>query len=117
MGGLRTVASYSAEAAEAIGREVEAAGPALVLDTIDINYDHFFDVLPAAHLEFFLTLQVFHHSPDVLCVHGGYPGGGKPADEDAETLIWGPPGFPDSYADDQVVVYGHHGDVALDDER
>ena len=86
------------------------------LDTVALHYDHFFDVLPPAHLNFFLNLQVCHRSPDVLCVHRGYPGGDRPPDEHPdEVLIWGPPGFPESYEGDQVVVYGHHNDVVLDE--
>ena len=50
----------------------------------------------------------------MLCVHGGYPGG--PEEHPDDVLIWvGPPGFPETYDDDQRVVYGHHNGAALDE--
>src|SRR5262245_2082038 len=41
MEGFATVASYSADAAEALVRAVEAAGPRLVMDRIPLPYDAF----------------------------------------------------------------------------
>ena len=85
-----------------------------MLDTAEIDYRPFFDALPPDHLDFFLNLEVSHLTPDVLCVHGGSPGGSEATSDDV--LIWGPPGFPDSYEDQQLVVYGHHDDAVLDDD-
>ena len=114
MGGLDTVASYSPEAAAAIASEIDAAGPQIVLGKVPVSYERFFDALPPTHLEFFLALRASHQSPDVLCVHGGSPGGALDAVPD-EVFIWGPKEFPDRYDDDQVVVYGHRNNAVLDE--
>jgi serine/threonine protein phosphatase 1 len=114
MGGLETVECYSPEAAAAIADEIRAAGRQAVVGSVPVGYGRFFEALPPAHLAFFLALRAFHHSPDVMCVHGGHPGGkvdGLPDD----VFIWGPRNFPDRYDDDQIVVYGHRNNPVVDE--
>ena len=117
MAGLRTVASYSTEVASLLGEEIEQGGSRVVLGVLRLPYDRFFDVLPRAHLDFFLGLRPFYQSPDVVCVHGGVEGTDGPiGDYPADALIWGPPGFPDSYQGDGIVAYGHHNNAVLDED-
>jgi serine/threonine protein phosphatase 1 len=117
MDGLRTVESYSSEVAAAMRREIKEAGALIALGIGRVRYERFFEVMPPSHLDFFLGLQVFHESPDVLCVHGGVGRTDGPlGDYPADALIWGPPGFPDSYEGDDLVVYGHHNNAILDDD-
>ena len=115
MAGLNTVASYSPDIAAEIRQEIDAVGPRIVLETVSINYGRFFDALPPRHLDFFANLKLFHRSPAILCVHGGYdPRPGPIEAQPAESLIWGPDDFPDGYQGHELVVYGHHNNAILD---
>jgi len=117
MAGLRTVMSYSQEAADALGRALESAGVLLAYaGGTTIDYDLFFDVMPRRHLDFFQALKPFHESPDVVCAHGGVDGTiPSLANHRPEVFIWGPPGFPETYGGTRPVVYGHHNNAVIDD--
>lgn len=117
MAGLGTVMSYSHEAADALGRELEQAGVLLAhAGRARINYDVFFEAMPERHLDFFLSLRSFHESPDVLCAHGGIDHTRDVASaHPPEIFIWGPPGFPDTYGGTRPVVYGHHNNAVMDE--
>jgi len=116
IGGFETIACYSAEAAARIQAEFEAAGPRIVLETIRVHYEVFFDAMPAAHLSFFANLKTYHETDDVICVHAGVdPGGGPLHLQDPEALVWGTPDFPDGYHGERSVVYGHWENSVEDD--
>jgi len=115
MAGLRTVASYSKAVAGALRSEIEEAGSSIYLDEVTLSYHRFFEAMPASHLGFFLQLEVYHQSADVLCVHGGIAAASWPAEGyAADELIWGPEGFPDCYDGDAPVAYGHRNNAVLD---
>ena len=116
IGGFETIASYSAQAAACIQAEFEAAGPRIVMETVRVGYEVFFDALPATHLAFFTGLKSYHETDDVICVHAGVdPRGGPMHLQDPEALIWGTKSFPNDYRGERSVVYGHWENSA-DDE-
>jgi serine/threonine protein phosphatase 1 len=115
MEGFATVASYSAAAAEVLLRAAEEAGPRLVLERLALPYDVFFNAMPAEHLAFLHELQVFHRTPDAVCVHGGLdPRGGPVESQPHQTIIWGTDGFPTEYDGPDTIVYGHWDDSQID---
>jgi serine/threonine protein phosphatase 1 len=85
-----TVRSYSAAAADVLGRAVEAAGPRVVLERIALPYDAFLDAIPSEHLTFFEGLKSFWRTSDGVCVHGGLdPRGSAVEVQTHEAMIWG----------------------------
>jgi serine/threonine protein phosphatase 1 len=114
MGALETIASYSPEVAGVLREGLEAAGLDLFEEKIPLPYHLFFDLLPPSHRALFESLQLFHRTPDVICVHGGLNLEGRIEQTNAKTFIWGPEGFPDEYGGEQAVVYGHHGNAVED---
>ena len=114
MGALDTISSYSPAAAQTIRQGLEQAGLELFERRIRLPYEAFFNTLPPGHLELFNNLQLLHRSPDVVCVHGGIDLEGKIEGTDSKTCIWGPEGFPEAYAGEPKVVYGHHSDAIED---
>lgn len=115
MDGLTTVESYAPDAAAALRDALRAAGPRLVTERRALPYDAFFARVPAAHLDLLERLVPACRTPDAICVHGGLdPHGGPVEAQDDHTLAWGADGFPEEYAGDLPVVYGHRGDVVLD---
>jgi len=107
MEALDTIRSYSPLAANAMEQALADAGARLFTKEIALPYDSFFNAMPPAHLKFFQQLELFHRSPDVLCVHAGADLDGNLDPLAADTFIWGPPGFPEGYAGKEAVVYGH----------
>jgi hypothetical protein len=64
--------------------------------------------VPAAHLAFFESLLPSHRTPEAIFSHGGLDPRIRGLErQPPHTLIWGGPGFPDSYDGDDRVVYGH----------
>ena len=117
MDSLKTIASYSTEAAAAIRREAERLGPRLISEKAPIPYSVFFDSVPVEHLKFFDNLTLFHRSEDVICVHGGFDSEGLSlAARDLEVLLWGAGEFPDAYRGKDAVVYGHWGNASEDEQ-
>ena len=117
MEGFATVASYSAVAADALGRAVEAAGPRLILDRVALPYDAFFNAMPPEHLAFFRELRTFYRTADGVCVHAGLdPRRGSVEEQTREAMIWGTAGFPSDYAGPDIVMYGHWDNSALTDD-
>jgi len=110
-----TIASYSIEADDLIRCELEQAGLKLFTENVEIPYHFFFDAMPEDHLEFFLSLKLYHRWHDVICVHGGLdPKRGPVEKQTRETLLWGVDSFPEDYAGNELVVYGHRDDFVLD---
>src|SRR5262245_9800578 len=117
MEGFATVRSYSADAADALIRAVETAGPRLVLEQVALPYDMFFEAIPPSHLAFLRQLQVFRRTSDCVCVHGGLdPRGGPVEAQTRDAMIWGTPRFLEDYAGDDIVMYGHRDDARLDQD-
>jgi len=115
MEGFATVRSYSAAAADVLGRAVEAAGPRLVLDRVALPYEAFLDAMPPEHLAFFQDLKSFWRTADCVCVHGGLdPGRGSVEAQTREAMIWGPSRFLTDYIGPDVVLYGHWDNSDLD---
>jgi serine/threonine protein phosphatase 1 len=117
MEGFATVASYSAVAADALDRAVQAAGPRLILDRVALPYDAFFDAMPAEHLAFFRELQTFCRTADGVCAHGGLdPRQGLVEEQTRAATIWGTAAFLSDYAGPDIVMYGHWDNSTLTDE-
>jgi serine/threonine protein phosphatase 1 len=110
-----TIASYSPGAAAELRLAAERAGPDLVFGRVALPYDAFFSRVPDAHLAFLQGLVPWHRTPDAICVHGGLdPGIDALERQPTNACVWGTNGFPDTYAADDIVVYGHWGDAVLD---
>ncbi len=109
-----TVRSYSPAAADALKAAARAARTSVHEGTCALPYEQFFDVLPAAHRQFFASLQPWHETPECVCVHGGL----DPAIGDhavpQRAHQWGAPGFPEGYGGDRTIIYGHLNNAALD---
>jgi len=117
MESLETVASYSREAASALLRALEEAGPALFTSRRTLPYELFFQVMPRDHLEFLQDLEVNLRTPDVVCAHAGFALHGDPLGAaEQDVYVWGREGSPEGYRGSETVAYGHW-DNALIDER
>lgn len=114
MEALKTIGSYSEQAAARLRDAVHRAGPRIVTEKMRLPYEEFFDSVPRSHREFFEGLRAWHRSPEALCVHGGVSLEGTPVEEqDEDSVVWGPDGFPELYRGRELVVYGHRGDTPL----
>jgi serine/threonine protein phosphatase 1 len=112
-----TIASYSSEAASRLRQEIGELGLRLVTERIRLPYELFFNMLPPTHLAFFRGLKLYHRTVDVVCSHGGVdPAGRKIEEQEWETLIWGGPGFPESYQGADLLVYGHWRNAVVADD-
>jgi serine/threonine protein phosphatase 1 len=116
MEALDTVRSYSPEAAKELGVALDEHGARLFTYRMPLPYESFFDAMPLEHVEFFQRLEPFHHSPDVLCVHGGADLEGNLDPLDLNTFVWGPYGFPEDYKGAAPVVYGHRHNAIVEEE-
>ena len=111
---FRTINSYSPEAAASLREAMTRAGAAVYAGTCELPYELFFDAMPETHLQWFDALRPFHRTDDCFCSHGGV----DPRVRDLNTqtrhaLIWGGDGFPDKYAGDETIVYGHRNNAVL----
>ena len=110
-----TIRSYSVDAAEILHEAVARAGPELYLGQCELPYRAFFDTLPASHVEFFESLQLFCRTVDGVCTHGGLdPGIRSVQEQTRDALIWGTAAFPAAYDGADLLVYGHHDNATLD---
>jgi serine/threonine protein phosphatase 1 len=112
-----TIASYSQTVADELRRHARELRDRLYVDQLPLPYDLFFDALPAAHLEFFTSLALFHRTPEAVLAHAGVdPGYGSPEKQPQSALVWAKSGrFPDEYVGPDLVVYGHHNDARHDE--
>jgi serine/threonine protein phosphatase 1 len=113
---FQTIASYSVEVANALRREAERAGPALISGETPLPYEIFFELLPAAHLQFLQNLSLYHRTRDVACVHGDFPVDLLLLPRNADIFPWEMDGFPHEYQGEDSVVYGHWGN-AIEDQN
>jgi serine/threonine protein phosphatase 1 len=115
MKALQTIRSYSTAAAAILRVEAEKAGLQLVMNSIALPYEVFFQAVPPEHITFLTSLQTFCRTADAVCVHGGLdPDGGRAEEQRSEDLIWGTAGFPERYRGQELVVYGHANDPVFD---
>jgi len=115
MEGFATVASYSAPAADTLGRALEEAGPRLLLDRVPLPYEEFFDAIPSEHVSFLKGLKTFCRTADGVCVHGGVdPRRGPVESQTRDAMIWGTSAFLTDYVGPDIVLYGHWDNSDLD---
>jgi serine/threonine protein phosphatase 1 len=114
MEGFDTIRSYSIAAENQLREAVAAAGLRLFVGRCDLPYDAFFDCLPQDHLHFLEDLLLYHQTADCVCTHGGLdPAIARIHDQSRDALIWGHRDFPLAYNADDVVVYGHWNNAAV----
>lgn len=111
-----TIRSYSHEAADAIRAAAREARGDLYGGLCALPYELFFEALPPTHRQFFETLGLFHETPECLCTHGGVDPAIENLAGQGRALVWGARGFPDEYARDQVVIYGHLNNAHVDED-
>jgi serine/threonine protein phosphatase 1 len=116
MDAFDTIASYSRDAARALSSAVASLGPRLVSERVVLPYDVFFDAVPPAHLDFFEELVTHCRTPEGVFVHGGLDSAIRVLDhQPREALLWGTADFPNDYRGPETVVYGHWGNVRLNE--
>lgn len=109
-----TIRSYSIDAESRLRDAVSDAGPQLYLGGCDLPYDAFFDCLPPDHIHFFERLRPYHQTVDCVCTHGGLdPSITRIEDQPRDALTWGTRDFPHAYKGNEVIVYGHWDNAAL----
>jgi Calcineurin-like phosphoesterase len=117
MNGFDTIRSYSTDAENRLREAVANAGLQLYLGRCDLPYDAFFDCLPPDHIHFFEDLLLYHQTADCVCTYGGLdPTIACIHDQTRDVLIWGHRDFPHAYNADEVVVYGHWNNSAVNAE-
>ena len=117
MEAIDTIASYSANAAAELARELRKLGPRLVSERVAAPYELFFSVVPDHHLEFFRTLQTHHRAEHAIFTHGGLdPFAGPVESQAVEALLWGTEDFPGAYCDHDILVYGHWNNADVDEQ-
>jgi serine/threonine protein phosphatase 1 len=110
-----TIGSYSKEAVEVLSGAIKRVRGPLISGRSELPYDAFFDALPAEHLRFFQSLQRYHKTAGVLCVHGGLDTKIKKVTaQHPDAFIWGSENFPDAYSGKEYIVYGHHRNAIVD---
>lgn len=115
MEAFETIGSYSTKAVEVLRRAIKMAGSNLYLGKCELPYEAFFATVPQAHLQFFENLERYYQSDGVLCVHGGLDLAIKELDgQPPDAFLWGCRAFPDKYARDEHIVYGHRNNAILD---
>ena len=114
MEGFDTIRSYSTDAESRLREAVVNAGLQLYLGRCELPYDAFFDCLPPDHIRFFEDLLLYHQTVDCVCTHGGLdPTIAGIHDQSRDALIWGHRDFPQAYQSEEVVVYGHWNNSAV----
>jgi serine/threonine protein phosphatase 1 len=111
---FETIESYSREAATQLRRKAEDAGPRLIMETVTLPYSLVFDAMPRSHVEFFESLEPYHRSDGVICVHAGLDSDDALEAKDTRIFTWGPDGFPEQYSGKEMVVYGHKNNYEVD---
>jgi serine/threonine protein phosphatase 1 len=116
MEAFETIESYSRRAAERLREALEEAGPRLLTERVALPYELLIEAMPREHISFFVGLDLYHRTPNALCVHAGLdPSIADVTRQPREALLWGADGFPDGYLGDEVVAYGHWGDAVVDE--
>ena len=113
MDGFTTIRSYSPEAERAIRDAAAAAGRDLLNGTA-LPYDLFFDAMPLERREFLASLDRYCQTPECVCSHAGVHPTIANLARQGKLLTWGHRDFPEEYAGEAHVMYGHHNDPDLD---
>jgi serine/threonine protein phosphatase 1 len=116
MDGLRTVRSYSPEAADEIAAAARQDRDGLYGGRVALPYERFFAAMPPDHRRFFESLARAHETPECLCTHAGVTPGVDDLARQGRALVWGAHGFPDDYAGARTIVYGHHNNADVGDD-
>jgi serine/threonine protein phosphatase 1 len=115
MDAFPTIRSYSPEAERTLRDALRQLGGDAYGERAPLPYDVFFDTLPPSHREFFDGLSLYFEGPDCVCSHAGLDSRVESLDaQSPRTFIWGRWSFPDDYAGEPPVVYGHYNDPELD---
>jgi serine/threonine protein phosphatase 1 len=116
MDGLQTIRSYSSAAADALIAAVAAAGGALYTDRVTLPYDLFFHAMPQSHANFFRSLKPYYQNEDAIFVHAGFDDRLPLAEQTPSALLFGWDGgrFPEAYAGERTVLYGHRNNPDVD---
>lgn len=112
-----TIESYSREAAARLRSAAASVKAELYEGTVALPYELFFETMPPEHIAFFDELTLYQRTDDGLAVHAGVRSGLATLTEmSPRTLVWGwdDEGFPDTYAGDETVVYGHRNNAVID---
>jgi serine/threonine protein phosphatase 1 len=116
MEALPTVRSYSEDAERILVEAMGDRGLALYMEQASLPYDVFFDAMPESHRRFFESLRLVHVTADAVCVHAGIdPDVAAIEDQFPRTFLWGAGAFPEGYAGERPVVYGHFNNAVFDD--
>jgi serine/threonine protein phosphatase 1 len=107
MNGLTTVASYAPVLADHLRAELRRLGPQLLLEPTPLPYERFFSQVPESHLELLDALELACETPDAVLAHAGYDASLPASRQEASVTLWGA-GFPEGYAGEKPLVYGHH---------
>ena len=78
-----------ATVAHLLRNALELAGASLIAEKAPLPYHIFFNVLPSDHLRFFQSLELFHRTADVICVHAGTDLDCMLAPENPDVFVWG----------------------------
>ncbi len=118
MNGLDTIRSYSVEAAQALADAIGTRGSALYTAHAPLPYHLFFDAMPAAHVRFFENLKVMHTDEWGIYVHAGVDPTASLSEQTSQGIVWGwhEGRFPEDYAGERTVVYGHRNNPVLDEQ-
>ena len=116
MEALDTIRSYSQNAVALLTRTMEELGIELFTERLALPYESFFESMPESHLRFFRELKPYHRTADVICVHAGMSVDGVLDPLDENVHVWGPLEFPEDYAGDDPVVYGHRNNGIVQDD-
>ena len=116
MEAFETIRSYSPDAVTILRNAIARDVAAVYLEQVPLPYEAFFECMPAAHIEFFENLRLYHQTIDCVCTHGGVdPRVDGVHQQSRRDLIWGGGSFPDGYDGADIVVYGHRNNATLDD--
>ena len=115
MDGLATIRSYSSEVANVLEQEINGYGSSLVIEKPVLSYHLFERVMPARHQAFFRGMRTHFKAPGLICVHAAVPVKGDPLQGAVQDYVWGVSGFPERYAGQVHVAYGHHNNHVLDE--
>jgi serine/threonine protein phosphatase 1 len=113
-----TIRSYSTDAADRLAEAARTVRQQLYDGTVDLPYEALFEAMPGEHLAFFDSLAVSHRNDDCLAVHAGVDSRVPFSEQSRQTLVWGwdDSGFPERYAGEEWVVYGHRNNARVGEQ-
>jgi serine/threonine protein phosphatase 1 len=113
MNGYTTIRSYSPAAEQAIRDAAAAAGRDLLNGSVALPYEQFFEAMPLEHQEFLSSLDRYCRTDDCLCTHAGVHPSMPDLARQGKILTWGHARFPEEYAGEALIVYGHFNDPEI----